>query len=142
MVQLHYTTLAKVPEKLIQQRNGHQSLKALRQYMNEHLILSYWQFLTSSVLALTRFRLLLQDVNHVIKTKTKYAHSSNTAVTQKSDEITIPAQQFGPTVAPFLKGCSFMNCNVTFTGSTTCTDESQSKFASYEAAELTVKHKY
>jgi len=126
---------AKVPEKLIQQRTGHQSLKALRQYerTSDSQLLEVSNIISSSSDKVQAAASRCEPCN---KTKTKYVYSSNTAVTQKSDGITIPAQQFGPTIASFLKSCSFTNCNVTFTGSTTCTDESQSKFASYEAAEL------
>ena len=43
-------------------------------------------------------------------------------------------QQGVPGIAALLKGCNFSNCNVTFTGSSICTEESKGKQAlSYEA---------
>ena len=46
-------------------------------------------------------------------------------------------QQGVPGIAALLKGYNFSNCNVTFTGSSICTEESKGKQAlSYEAMEL------
>ena len=37
-------------------------------------------------------------------------------VSQKSNEMIIPMQQGGPSIATLLKGCNFSKCNATFTG--------------------------
>ena len=38
-------------------------------------------------------------------------------VSQKSNEMIIPMQQGGPSIATLLNDCNFSNCNATFTGS-------------------------
>ena len=58
-------------------------------------------------------------------------------VSQKSNEMILPMQQGGPSIATLLKGCNLSNCNVTFTGSGVSTEESKYKQASpYQSAEL------
>ena len=51
-------------------------------------------------------------------------------VSYKSNQMILPMQQGGPSIAALLKGCNFSNCNVTFTGSGVSTEESKCKQAS------------
>ena len=129
------TTLyrANLPENLIQERTSHRCLKALRQYertLDSQLVEVYNIISSNTVQAAA--------LSSVPCSEPKMETCNNDRVVlQKSNEMIIPVQQGGPSIAALLKGCNFSNCNVTFTGSSASTKESKCKQASsYQAAEL------
>ena len=143
------TTLynANVPKKLIQERTGHRSIKALRQYerTSESQMME-----VSNIISSTSDNVQAPILNSVPVSSsiscnepkmTIYSHdkamSHGIIASQKSDEMIIPMQQGVPSIASVLKGCNFNNCFINFTGSTASTDESQCKYtSSYQTAKL------
>ena len=135
------TTLynANLPEKLIQERTGHRSLRALRQYerTSESQLVE-----VSNIISSTSDKVQVPTISSapvlssVPCNETKMTICRHdTAVSQKSDEMIIPMQQGVPNIGSVLKGCNFYNCVVNF--SSRSTDESYCNYAlSYQAAEL------
>ena len=115
------TTLycANLPEKLIQERTGHQCLKG------------FWQYERTSDSQLV-------EVSNIISSNKVQAPAVSSfpcnepkmdickqdkVVSQKSHETIIPMQQGISGIAALLKDCNFSNCNVTFIGSSASTDK-------------------
>ena len=119
------TTLyrANLPEKLIQERTGHQCLKALRQYEST----SDSQLLeVSNIISSTTDNFEAPGASSALCNvpKMNNVQRHGTAIAQKSDGISFPVQPAVPGIASFLKGCNFSNYNVTFTASTASTNKS------------------
>ena len=141
------TTLynANVPEKLIQERTDHRSIKALRQYERT---LESQMMEVSNIISSTSDNVQAPILNSVPVSNsiscnepkmTMYSHdkamSHGIIASQKSDKTIIPMQQVVPSIASVLKGCNFNNYFIKFTGSSASTDESQCKYtSSYQTA--------
>ena len=123
------TTLnrANLPEKLIQEKTGHRCLKALRQYERT----SDFQLVEVSNI-ISSNKVQAAALSSVPCSEPKMEIRKNDGVvSKKSNEMILPMQQGGPSIAALLKGCNFSNCNVTFTGSSVSTEENKCKQASH-----------
>ena len=130
---------ANLPEKLIQERTGHQNLKALRQYecTSEPQLVE-----VSNIISSTSDKVQVSTISSAPVLSSILCNEPkmticrhDTAVSQKSDEMIIPMQQGVPNIGSVLKGCNFNNYVVNF--SNRSTDKSHCNYASsYQAAEL------
>ena len=133
---------AKVPEKLIQQRTGHKSLKALRQYERT----SDCQLLDVSNIASN-----FCDMNETLLVSVKSTVSismplSTVAESSRCTAVVGPhvptpvsqslARKQGPSV--MLSGCNFSNCTISFSGNpvASCEKENRSSPGEVDTTEL------
>lgn len=112
------TTLfhGKVPEKIIQQRTGHKSLNALRQYerttetqlLDVSNVLSNNSKVKTGVVPDTKADDALQD----------YVRTAQGDVTTNTSNVMVQRSSKKPIAATMiLRGCNFTNCNIAFSGS-------------------------
>ena len=134
------TTLynANLPEKLIQERTGHRSLKALRQYERT----SESQLIEVSNIISTTDKVKVPIISSPPALSVVSCNDPKVTIcrhdttgSQKSDELVVPMQQqSGPSITSVLKGCNFNNCVINFNSKS---DESQCKSTlPYQAADL------
>ena len=106
----------KVPEKIIQQRTGHKSLNALRQYerttetqlLDVSNVLSNNSKVKTGVVPDTKADDALQD----------YVRTAQGDVTTNTSNVIVQRSSKKPIAATMiLRGCNFTNCNIAFSGS-------------------------